>query len=299
MKKIALFLLTNSLLLSACGAPTSTTNSNDNMNVKLKFKALANNQEIECGKSYENIGTSKSKVSIADFRLYISNVSLVDDKGQSVSLKLDQDKKWQNGNVALVDFENKSGDCSSGTTDINKEIKGTIAKGNYKTLKFTLGIPFEQNHQDATKAESPFNITSMFWTWNSGYKFARIDLKTGTEAKDYYIHLGSTGCMSSEMTVKHDAGHEHGDSGATDKAPTMCKNPNRPEITLNNFDIEKNTVVADLSGLLDTTDLNQVTHGCMLNPDAEGCKNITGIMNNFGLKFADIESKGQKFFRVE
>lgn len=299
MKKIALFLLTNSLLLSACGAPSVSNNqTQSDMNIKLKFKALANNQEIECGKSYENIGTSKSKISIADFRFYVSNVSLIDDKGQEVSLKLEQDKKWQNGNVTLLDFENKSGDCSSGNIDLNKEIKGSIVKGNYKTLKFTLGLPFEQNHQDATKAESPLNVSSMFWTWNSGYKFARIDLKTDAASKDYYIHLGSTGCMSSEMSVKSEGDHSHMSMGS-DKAPSMCKNPNRPEITLDNFDIEKSTVIADLSALLNDTDLNPVTHSCMINPDAEVCKNITGIMNNFGLKFADSESKGQTFFIVE
>lgn len=302
MKNVALFLLANSLLLSACGAPgVSTSQTQNNMDIKLKFKALANSQEIECGKTYENIGVSKSKVSIADFRLYISNVMLIDDKGQEVPLKLEQDKKWQNGNIALLDFENKSGDCSSGTTDINKEIKGTIAKGNYKSLKFTLGLPFEQNHQDATKADSPLNLSSMFWTWNMGYRFTKIDLKTDATSKDYYIHLGSTGCMSSEMSkmsTKDEGSHSHMSMGA-DKAPSMCKNPNRPEIKLDNFDIEKNTVVADLSALLESTDLNPVTHSCMINPAGEGCQNVAGLMNNFGLKFADSESKGQKFFRVE
>lgn len=298
MKKILSLLTLSTLILSACTTPANV--NNEDTNIKIKFKAVADNKEIACGQTYENIGTSKSKVSVTDFRFYIHKVTLTDDKGKDVELKLTQDKKWQNGETALLDFEDKSGDCSSGNQDVNKEVVGTIAKGNYKTLKFTLGIPFNKNHQDPTKAESPFNLTSMFWTWNAGYKFTRIDLKTTGLPQGYFIHLGSTGCMAG-METKHEATETHGEMVPDkEKAPTMCKNPNRAEIVLENFDVNKNTVVADLSSLLGNSDVDKNTDktaaGCMSGTDDPECKEV---MNNFGLKFGDSESKGQKFFRAE
>lgn len=300
-KNIALFSLVSFII----GCSTTNTNqpaNSDMIPVKLNFKAQANGQDIECGKTYENIGTSKSKVSITDFRLYIHNVRLVDDKGVETKLNLDQDKKWQDGNVSLLDFENKSGECTSGTEETHKEITGKIAKGNYKGLKFSVGVPFEKNHQDVTKADSPLNLTSMFWVWNSGYKFMRLDLKTTGLPQGYFFHLGSTACMvdtSKTMTTKHEemAGM---DMSANPSIPSMCKNPNRPEVVLNEFNYEKNNVVLDLDTLFSTSnvDSNQENSpsGCMSTPDDPDCK---AIFNTLGLDFGDSKGTDQKFFRVE
>lgn len=298
MKKALSALLLPLIIVSACSTPN---NVSEETSVKIKFKALANNQPIECGKTYENIGTSKSKVSITDFRFYVHKITLVDDKGKDVEVKLTQDKKWQNGETALLDFENKSGDCSTGNIDLNTEIIGSVPKGNYKDLKFTLGIPFNKNHQDPTKADSPFNLTSMFWTWNAGYKFTRIDLKTTGLPQGYFIHIGSTGCMSGMETKHEGVVDTHGDmTSDKEKIPTMCKNPNRSEIVLKNFDANKNFVVADLSNLLNDSDVDKNTDktssGCMSAPDDPDCK---PIINNLGIKFGESESKGQNFFRVE
>lgn len=299
MKKVAIFLLVNSLFFTSCGIPNSTSNQNDK-NVKISFKALANNNDVECGKEYENIGTTKSKVKFSDFRMYISNVKLIDSNGKDIDLKLTQDKKWQNSNVSLLDFENKSGDCSNGTEETNKEINGTISKGTYKGLKFTLGVPFEQNHQDVNKAESPLNLTSMFWVWNSGYKFARIDMKTSGIPQGYFVHLGSTGCMDS-MNTKHEVDeHSNTSSEMMNMKPKSCMNPNRSEIILSDFNYEKNKVIIDISKLLENSnvDKNQekTPSGCMSSTDDNDCE---PIMNNLGLKFNNSESKGQNVFRAE
>lgn len=304
MKKVSSLIVLLSVL--SCSSQSINIPSNNTVPVKIKFKALADNQEIECGKEYSNIGTSKSKISFSDFRMYLSNIKFIDDKGKETELKLDQDKKWQNGNLGLLDFENKTGDCSAGTSETRKEITGTIDKANYKSLKFTLGVPFEQNHQDVNKADSPLNLTSMFWTWNSGYKFARIDMKTTGLPQGYYLHLASTGCTtdSMKMTTKHD-GESHGDAhGQTSEnanvSPTSCMYPNRSEITLANFDPEKNTVIIDISKLYENSnvDTNQdkTPGGCMSGNDDEDCHNV---MNNLGLKFNSFDSKGQSVFRVE
>lgn len=295
MKKIILLALSTAFM--GCNT-TSTPASSEMSSVNIKFKAQMNGQDVDCGKTYENIGTTKSKVSLTDFRLYLSNVRLIDDKDKEVKLTLNQDKKWQTGDLALLDFENKTSDCSSGTADINKEIVGKIPKGTYKAIKFNVGVPFDKNHQDPTKAESPLNLTSMFWVWNSGYKFIRLDLKTTGLPQGYFLHLGSTACMSdmsSGMHVKHEV---EVDSNAT-TPPSMCKNPNRPEITLTNFNFEKDNIVLDVDSLLadSNVDTNQdkTPAGCMSGTDDQDCK---AVFNNLGLDFETAKSNGQKFFRV-
>lgn len=295
------------MLITSCSSQTvvNTPTSETTMPVKIKFKAMADNTEIECGKEYSNIGTSKSKVKFTDFRMYISGIKLIDSKGKEVDLQIDQDKKWQNGNLSLIDFENKTGDCSTGTSETHTEITGTINKDSYKGLKFTLGVPFEQNHQDVNKAESPLNLTSMFWVWNSGYKFARIDLKTTGIPQGYFVHLGSTGCSDMPMSVKHEDHEEDSHTVAMPNSnmntpPKSCMNPNRPEILLSDFNHETNKVIIDISKLLEDSnvDTNQdkTASGCMSAPDDKDCE---PILNNLGLKFNDSESKGQKVFRME
>ena len=92
MKKIILLALSTAFM--GCNT-TSTQASSEMSSVNIKFKAQMNAQDVDCGKTYENIGTTKSKVSLTDFRLYLSNVRLIDDKDKEVKLTLNQDKKWQ------------------------------------------------------------------------------------------------------------------------------------------------------------------------------------------------------------
>jgi uncharacterized repeat protein (TIGR04052 family) len=303
LKKI-LSIIPALLVVSCSNQQVNTPNTANTMPINIKFKAMADNTEIECGKEYSNIGTTKSKIKFTDFRMYISNVKLIDSKGKEVDLKLEQDKKWQNGNLSLLDFENKEGDCSTGTAETHKEITGTINKDTYKGLKFTLGVPFEQNHQDVNKAESPLNLTSMFWVWNSGYKFARIDMKTTGIQQGYFIHLGSTGCMDMPMSVKHEGAEDEHTSGSSPTSanmpPKSCMNPNRAEIVLSEFNPESNKVIIDVSKLLENSnvDTNQdkTPSGCMSSPDDKDCE---PILNNLGIKFNASESKGQTTFRME
>ena len=39
-----------------------------------------------------------------------------------------------------------------------------------------LGVPFPLNHTDITTAPAPLDLTSMDWSWQSGRKFAKIEL---------------------------------------------------------------------------------------------------------------------------
>jgi uncharacterized repeat protein (TIGR04052 family) len=253
--------------------------------VTLRFKGTVGDKQFNCGESYEGIGTTNSKITPTDFRLYVHNIRLLDASGKETPVKLEQDGKWQVDNLALLDFENGSGPCANGTADTHDFIKGTVPAGHYTSVKFSVGVPFERNHADPAKAPSPLNLTQLFWVWNSGYKFARIEMQTTGLPTGWMLHLGSTGCQP---------------GGTAQTLPTSCTFGNRAEITLTNFNVNSDVVITDLKKLLDgaNVDVNQpkTARGCM---SAQNDSDCAPLFANLGLAFAGKASPGQKFFSVE
>ena len=131
-------------------AVTSPALAQAERKITVRFSATVGTEPFACGKSYDGIGATGSRVTPSDFRFYVSDVELIDSSGKSVPLKLDQDERWQHQNVALLDFENRSGPCLTGTQETRDVVTGTVPAGNYRGLRFTLGVPFALNHADAT-----------------------------------------------------------------------------------------------------------------------------------------------------
>ncbi len=281
---------------------TQAASAQQDRKVSIRFAAVVGDQPFACGNSYEGIGATASKVTPSDFRFYVSGVELIDATGKAVPLKLDQDERWQHRDVALLDFENRTGPCLTGTQETRDIVAGTVPAGTYRGLRFSLGVPFELNHADATIAPSPLNLTSLFWNWQAGYKFLRVDLSTNGRPQDikpgdmprfgdraasnrlgFAIHLGSTMCAAE----------------GTNKAPANCGNPNRPTIEFSSFDPDKDVVLADLKSVLEGVDVdtNQAESpaGCMSTPTDGDCN---PLLRNFGLVFAGQPAQ-QKFFRVK
>jgi len=249
--------------------------------VTINFRAAVGSESFACGSTYNGIGTTGATIEPSDFRFYVSDVRLVTADGTEVAVQLDQDGIWQLDDVALLDFENKDAPCTNGTTQTNGTVRGRVPMGEYTGLRFALGVPPDKNHQDASVAQSPLNLTGMFWSWQDGYKFVRID----TANDQLRIHVGSTGCV-------------YGEPGQV----SGCARPNRAEIRLAPFDASSNTVVADLAALLADSDItaNQpaTPPGCMASPDDQDC---APMLRNLGLHFPEglPNFVTQKFFRVE
>lgn len=253
--------------------------------VTIRFHATVGTEKFACGKTYEGIGTTRSKITPHDFRFYVHNIRLIDENGKAVPLELQQDGKWQLDDVALLDFENATGGCVNGTPDVNDQVVGHLPAGRYSGLHFTVGVPFNKNHTDLTTQPPPLNLTALNWVWNAGRKFARIDFSSTGLPRGYAIHLGSTGCKPNETQIT---------------VPTQCSEPNRPEIELTGFDPSRDVVIADLAALLkdSNVDSNQehTAAGCMSAPDDSDC---APLFANFGLPFAGKSAGKQSFFRKQ
>jgi uncharacterized repeat protein (TIGR04052 family) len=287
--------------VAACATPTPPTTdtntdtappaSGEAQPITLRFAAQVNGSPAACESAFQNVGLAESTISFSDFRFYVSDVRLVNGQGEEVPVTLNQDGLWQYENTTLLDFENATGACGeAGTEAMNDQIVGTVPAGEYNEVVFTLGVPFEQNHLDTTMAPSPLNVSALWWNWQVGYKFARVDLLVeGTEPPGYNIHLGSTGCVSDSSV----------------QAPTTdCANPNRVEVRLSGFDHATNTIVADAGALLQRADLSQNA------PEPPGCMSMTmdsdcpAVFTGLGLDLKEGVCFGgscgiQTFFRVE
>ncbi len=255
--------------------------------VTVTFDGVVGDTALACGQDYPNIGSEGTTIEFQDARMYVSNLRLVNAAGEEVPLELEQDGLWQVQNVVLLDFENATGGCSDGgTAEMNDQVTGTVPEGDYNGLVFDLGVPFELDHADATAAPSPLNVSSLFWSWQYGYKFARIELlnqatapktkpETSSEmsmdlpANFWPIHLGSTGCTSPAPVVG---------------PATACARPNLSTARLESFNPATDAVKLDVAALLKGVDVGKSLElappGCMSGFDDPDCRKLFG---NFGL----------------
>jgi uncharacterized repeat protein (TIGR04052 family) len=285
------------LALGACATAPSAVGGDKPINIS--FDARVGDKPARCGETYTGVGTSKAAIFLQDFRVYVSNVRLVTASGAEVPFALTPDNQWQSDKVALLDFENATGNCN-GNAAMNSAVRGTAPAGNYTGVVFEIGVPYEVNHKDPTLASAPLNYSGLTWPWRIGYKFTTIDLDTankpatatqapamqgmgGMAASGFSIHLGSTECGAGSPTT-------------TPTAP--CTNPNRPTYRLEGFDLTKQKVVLDLAALLAGTDVTVnapgSASGCMAFVADDDC---IAIMERFGLAFRGKASSGQTFVK--
>jgi uncharacterized repeat protein (TIGR04052 family) len=231
------------------------------------------------------MGMSSSTWTPKDFRFYVHDVRLVTASGE-VPVAIDTAGAFQGQGVALLDFEDRSGACAEGTTETNTQITGRVPAGmasDIRGLKFKLGVPFAINHQEPSSAPAPLNLSAMWWTWNAGYKFLKIDGNTAGLPMGFNIHVGSTGC-----------------TGNNTGAVNPCMAPNVAEVSLDGFAPSTHTVIADLAALVSMSNLESNTAmtapGCMSAPTDPEC---APLFSALGLPFGSTPASTQRFFRAE
>jgi uncharacterized repeat protein (TIGR04052 family) len=271
------------LVLAGCGG---TSDEDEMATFSVDFSPLVGGEPFDCSVTYEGIGTSQTTMNALDFRMYIHGVKLVRAGGEEVPLSLEQDAKWQRDDVALLDFEDGSGTCATGSPETRLAVVGDApAHDDYAGVTFTVGIPPEKNHLDAATAPAPFNIPGMWWSWKGGYKFVRLDVQSPMNDA-YYLHLGESSCAG------------------TPGQGFTCESANQAVITLSGFVPGTTRVEVDVKDIYAESDLNrqidgQTDHipGCMASASDPECEVIfrkLGMQLGSGLPSADP----QTFFRA-
>ncbi|MCA9566339.1 MAG: metallo-mystery pair system four-Cys motif protein [Myxococcales bacterium] len=251
--------------------------------VALELHAHTGTAPATCGADV-TLGTPATTGQLADARMFVSHVQMRDADGSWVDVELDE-SAWQHDSVVLLDWEDGTGACAdSGTADTNDTIRGTLPAGDYDAVRFDVGVPHSQNHVDATLAPAPLNVPGMFWTWQGGFKFVRVDFVS--EAGRFNVHVGSTMC-----------------DGATAVDPsTSCDRSNRASIVVEGLAGPEDAVHLDLAQLVAGVDITLNTPdsppGCMSAPiEPDDC---TPVFAALGLDFTtgscDGECAGQSVF---
>jgi uncharacterized repeat protein (TIGR04052 family) len=196
--------------------------------------------------------TSDDGVSLSDARFFVHDVYLLTALGDSVPVEMTARPPWQTADVALLDFEDGSGECRNGSREINTRITGLAPDGDYRGVTFTVGVPEFLNHSDPLRANAPLTITAMHWHWRSGYKFMRAGIRQGDDGA--WLHLGSTRC---EGVIGDLQG---------------CAFGNRPTVKLEGLAPATQQIILDLQTLFAAARLDDgKIEGCEMGPDETAC----------------------------
>lgn len=226
--------------------------------VEIAFEARVGDAPFDCEATYEALGTGEVALRFSDLRFYVHDLRLVDAAGAEFPVALEQDGRWQYEDVALLDFEDRSGTCQNGTQETRTVIRGKTATREFVGVRFAVGVPEALNHLDGFSAPPPLDVTSLFWTWTTGYKHLRLDAKpTDPEGDRVALHLSSSFCSGNP--AKGEEAH--------------CERANVPQVRLDDAG-PGSVVVLDLgalfAGLPIGTDGGGAP-GCMSEPDDPEC----------------------------
>ena len=257
-----LFAIIANMLLLGCGNPL-------NVPVRFEFQTLPT-VVADCE---SNRG---------ELQFYISDLTMIDSSGAGVRVRLDDRHPWQNEGAALISL---AVGCAESPEPGNRMVSGSVARGRYAAVEFSIGVPFERNHLNPMRAAPPLNVPSMFWTWQTGYKFLRLDLGNA-----WSFHLGSTGCVS---------------DSAMRPPRQPCRQPNVTRIRLPAETAQGGNVLIDLDALLagiDTTDADNCVGGYR---ERRACRQLLGALGLDADTGRCVESPqasgcaGQSVFRLD
>jgi uncharacterized repeat protein (TIGR04052 family) len=200
-----------------------------------------------------SIGCDGAPLALTDLRFYVHDVMLLTADGAAVPLHLDQTAPWQTDRVALVDLEDGTNGCRTGSAEARTIVTGRATAGDYQSLSFTLGVPFDLNHANPVEAKAPLDQTVMHWHWQAGYKFLRAGIVE--DGRQTWVHIGSTGCR--------------GRVGAIE----ACARPNRVTVTVRGFDPATDIVTVDVGALFKNAVGDTEAH-CMAEQENPVCAAI-------------------------
>jgi uncharacterized repeat protein (TIGR04052 family) len=151
-------------------------------------------------------------VEVRRLQFYVADIELLRGDGGWQPFELIADEAWQSDRVALLDLLGPQ-------PERRAVVSGQAPKSSYTGVRFSVGVPFDANHGNQLIAAAPLNRAELFWSWQSGYKFFRLELTDQEHASAF--HLGSTGCSS---------------ASALRPPKESCAQPNVIRVELQGFD---------------------------------------------------------------
>ncbi|TAH01348.1 MAG: hypothetical protein EAZ17_04925 [Sphingobacteriales bacterium] len=163
------FIVGTMIFLSSCQKDSSDETGTSSL--KVTFRILNNGEPLNTSETYLNFSGEQYRVDV--FKFYVSNVKL-----RTSDNRVSEEKE----SYHLVDLANAE----------SRELTLTMNNGSYQQLEFTLGVDSLRNVSGAqTGALDP--MLGMFWTWNSGYIFAKLEGQSPQSTalqQNFTYHIG-------------------------------------------------------------------------------------------------------------
>jgi hypothetical protein len=154
--------------------------------LQMEFDHKFGSNDFEFGVDYTNAAGEQMKFSM--FKYFISNIKLVKDDNTEISIPGDVQ-------YFLVDHSK---------TDSRTIVINNVPVGNYKSVKFIIGVDSLANTLDVAARPPALdvagNAAGMYWSWNSGYVFVKVEgtSPASPQADNIFkFHIGGFGGYSS------------------------------------------------------------------------------------------------------
>lgn len=125
---------------------------------------------------------------IHQFQFFVSNLT-VTRKGQNYEAQLLKND-FQIQNTALLSLVMEDDKLQNRSIEVVLPFELQLGD----VLAFDMGVPFAINHENPLTQPPPLNRPDMFWSWQLGHKFLRVDMTSQYDS--WAFHLGSLGCKS-------------------------------------------------------------------------------------------------------
>ncbi|MDO4230388.1 MAG: hypothetical protein Q4C98_11280, partial [Capnocytophaga sp.] len=236
MKKINNLRTLVTLATISCNKKEETPTTLTENQITLQFQNVVGNQELKLGdvNTATSYTTNGQIIKFSEVKYVITNIILVKSDGTEVPYHTEDLDK---GGFVIDQAK---------TASLTPVLQG-IPAGEYKQIKFGLGVKKELNDLKLQEKFPNFYTTTgyfddnkgqMHWEWSGGYRFVKIEGWHSTENKVVSIHIGSAYKANpntpddTENTVLNDA--RDGFRFITLDLPTnVVVGTNAPKITIN------------------------------------------------------------------
>ncbi|MBC3766459.1 MbnP family copper-binding protein [Neptunicella marina] len=225
----------------------------------MKFNIQSEQQSLSCT---GEINANEQLWNIEKFGFFISDLRVKTTAGWQA---LDWvESNWASKHTGLIYL---SDDCQMpGRGNLMLQTEQQIKWPDVTNIRFTVGVPFEENHANPLTQNSPLNMPVMFWSWQGGHKFLRLDLQN--EQTAWAFHLGSTGCEAASQMRR------------PEKA---CSKPNSIDIEIANP--TSNQITVNIDALFNSMVLNNQTSCTFHHGQSDACESlINKVPAMFGVK---------------
>ncbi|RKD17032.1 hypothetical protein BCY91_02455 [Pelobium manganitolerans] len=238
-------------------------------NINLHFNNTFKDKTIVLGDAASSTATVNASANgqvhhFSELKYVISNIRVIKADGTAIPYNINN---LDEGATVINQAKAQSLDY----------VLGNIPVGEYKQIKFGLGVKADLNTLNEAKfpkfyAAAGANDTKMMWEWGAGYRFTKIEGFYDTDNKTLSIHTGST----VEGTNGDEATYTQGVDAYRDITLSL------PKLAVVGKNAPKITIKADFDKLLSGKTNTIALGGDNAVPSVHTAVNMVKYVDNLG-----------------